>query len=189
MTPRTGTRSGAIISVRESIPSRALSASCSTTACGSTTTTRLDARRRQINNPGRYLVLLPPINGETASSAAINSPYFTGNPGDPFKAWDTSVTFDYMPKQWLTFRLEGDYRHASVPYWSGHGGVTPPGSGGVPYTNNGSPQFFACNDGNTSGALTLRGRANGLRRQGSTVWFPDLRRDEQLVDIDIMVKF
>ena len=34
----------------------------------------------QINNPGRYLVLLPPINGETASSAAINAPYFTGNP-------------------------------------------------------------------------------------------------------------
>ena len=52
----------------------------------------------QINNPGRYLVLIPPINGETASSAAINSPYFTFNPGDPFKAWDTSVTFDYMPK-------------------------------------------------------------------------------------------
>ena len=57
-----------------------------------------------INNPGRYLVLLPPINGETASSAAINAPYFTGNPSDPFKAWDMSVTYDYMPRQWLTFR-------------------------------------------------------------------------------------
>ena len=34
----------------------------------------------QINNPGRYLVLDPPINGETAESAAINAPYFTGNP-------------------------------------------------------------------------------------------------------------
>ncbi|HKM86554.1 MAG TPA: hypothetical protein VJW96_10130 [Terriglobales bacterium] len=32
----------------------------------------------QINNPGRYLVLVPPINGETAPSAAINAPYFTG---------------------------------------------------------------------------------------------------------------
>jgi hypothetical protein len=72
----------------------------------------------QINNPGRYLVLLPPINGETAPSAAINSPYFTENPGDPFKAWDSSITFDYMPKQWITFRWEYDYRHASVPYWT-----------------------------------------------------------------------
>ncbi len=143
----------------------------------------------QINNPGRYLVLLPPINGETASSAAINAPYFTGNPGDPFKAWDTSITYDYMPRQWLTFRWEYDYRHASVPYWSGKGGVTPPGSGGVPYTNNGSPQFFACNDGNTSGAFTLGAAQTACASQGSSVWFPDLRRDEQLVDIDIMVKF
>jgi hypothetical protein len=143
----------------------------------------------QINNPGRYLVLLPPINGETASSAAINAPYFTGNPGDPFKAWDSSVTFDYMPRQWLTFRWEADYRHASVPYWSGKGGVTPPGSGGVPYTNNGSPQFFACMDGNTSGSLSLSGAQSACGAQGSSVWFPDLRRDELLFDFDIMVKF
>ena len=25
--------------------------------------------------------------------------------------------------------------------------------------------------------------------QGSTVWFPDLRRDEQFIDLDILVKF
>ncbi len=143
----------------------------------------------QINNPGRYLVLIPPINGETASSAAINSPYFTGNPGDPFKAWDSSLTFDYMPRQWLTFRWEYDYRHASVPYWSGRGGVTPPGSGGVPYTNNGYPQYFACNNGNSSVQLTEPAAATACEAQGSTVWFPDLRRDEQLIDIDIMVKF
>jgi hypothetical protein len=143
----------------------------------------------QINNPGRYLVLLPPINGETAPSAAINAPYFTGNPGDPFKAWDVSVTYDYMPRQWLTFRWEYDYRHANVPYWSGRGGVTPPGSGGVPYTNNGYPQFFACNDGNSSMSMNLSGAQIGCEAQGSTVWFPDLRRDESLVDIDIMVKF
>ncbi len=143
----------------------------------------------QINNPGRYLVLAPPINGETASSASINAPYFTGNPSDPFKAWDMSLTYDYMPRQWLTFRWEWDYRHANVPYWSGKGGVTPPGSGGVPYTNNGSPQFFACNDGNTSGSLTLAGAQTACASQGSTVWFPDLRRDELLFDFDIMVKF
>ena len=142
-----------------------------------------------INNPGRYLVLIPPINGETASSAAINSPYFSGNPSDPFKAWDVSLTYDYMPRQWLTFRWEYDYRHASVPYWSGKGGVTPPGSGGVPYTNNGSPQFFACNDGNTSGAFTLSAAQTACGAQGSSVWFPDLRKSENLIDIDIMVKF
>src|SRR6202167_5629368 len=143
----------------------------------------------QINNPGRYLVLDPPINGETASSAAINAPYFTGNPGDPFKAWDSSITFDYMPKQWITFRWEADYRHASVPYWTGAGGVTPPGSGGVPYTNNGYPQFFACNNGNSSMQEALSGAQTTCAGQGSSVWFPDLRKDEMLVDFDIMVKF
>jgi hypothetical protein len=145
----------------------------------------------QINNPGRYLVLVPPINGETASSAAINAPYFTGNPGDPFKAWDTSVTFDYMPRQWLTFRWEYDYRHASVPYWTGRGGVTPPGPGGVPYTNNGYPQYFACNSGNSSMQETLSAAETACGSPGSTssVWFPDLRKNESLIDIDIMVKF
>jgi hypothetical protein len=143
----------------------------------------------RINNPGRYLVLLPPINGETAPSAAISAPYFTGNPSDPFKAWDSSFTFDYMPRQWITFRWEYDYRHASVPYWSGAGGVTPPGSGGVPYTNNGYPQFFACNDGNSSMQETLGAAQTACASQGSTVWFPDLRRDEQFVDFDILVKF
>jgi hypothetical protein len=143
----------------------------------------------QINNPGRYLVLDPPINGETAESAAINAPYFTGNPSDPFKAWDSSITFDYMPSQYITFRWEYDYRHASVPYWSGRGGVTPPGSGGVPYTNNGFPQFFACNDGNSSMQETLSGAQAACGVQGSSVWFPDLRRDEQFIDMAIMVKF
>ena len=102
----------------------------------------------QINNPGRYLVLVPPINGETATSAALDSPYFTGNPGDPFKAWDGTITYDYMPKQWLTWRFEYGYRHSSVPYWAGHGGSTPPSALGSPTgVNNGSPTLFACNDG------------------------------------------
>jgi hypothetical protein len=131
----------------------------------------------QINNPGRYLVLLPPVNGESAASAALNSPYFTENPGDPFKAWDASITLDYMPKQWITFRWEYDYRHASVPYWSGAGGVTPP-----PGSNNGFPSEYACNDGTASALI------NGCGANGGT-WFPDLRKDEQLFDMDLMVKF
>jgi Putative beta-barrel porin-2, OmpL-like. bbp2 len=137
----------------------------------------------QINNPGRYLVLLPPINGETAASAAINSPYFTENPGNPFKAWDSSITFDYMPKQWITFRWEYDYRHANVPYWTGHGGITPPAFlGSAVGTNNGFPTQYACFDGTPSAAIS------GCGKDGGT-WFPDLRRDESFIDLDLMVKF
>jgi hypothetical protein len=88
-----------------------------------------------ITNPGRYLVLMPPINGATAASGASNlNPangqvynYFTENPGDPFNAWDVQVTGDYMPTRNITFRLEFTHRAASVPYFSGPGGITPQG--------------------------------------------------------------
>ena len=110
----------------------------------------------KINNPGRYLVLLPPINGATATSG---TPYFTENPGDPYKAWDASATFDYMPSQYITFRWEFDHRAASVPYFSGKNGITPPGG------NTGSP-----------GSLV----------SGFT---PDLRRDENRLNLAILVKF
>jgi hypothetical protein len=76
-----------------------------------------------IHNPGRYLVLMPPINGATAFSG---TPYFTTKPGDPYKAWDAQAAFDYMPSQFVTFRFEGTHRAANVPYFSGPGGVTPP---------------------------------------------------------------
>jgi hypothetical protein len=137
----------------------------------------------QINNPGRYLVLIPPINGETAVTAATNSPYFTGNPGDPFKAWDSSVTFDYMPKQYITFRWEYDYRHASVPYWTGAGGITPPGG------NNGSPQFFVCSNGSSSGQTSLGPAETACGGGLSGVWFPDLRKNESFIDLSILIKF
>lgn len=137
----------------------------------------------KINNPGRYLVLLPPINGESAVTAATNSPYFTENPGDSFKAWDSSITFDYMPKQYITFRWEYDYRHASVPYWTGRGGITPPGG------NNGFPQDFVCINGNSSGQTSLLAAETACGGGLSSVWFPDVRRDQSFIDLDILVKF
>ncbi len=83
-----------------------------------------------INNPGRYLVLMPPINGATALSG---SPYFTYNKGDPYQAWDLQVSGDFSPVPFVTFRLEFNHRAANVPYFSGPAGVTPPGG------NQGAP--------------------------------------------------
>ena len=94
-----------------------------------------------INNPGRYLVPLPPINGATAFTG---SPYFSENPGDQFKAWDASVTWDYMPSEFITFRWEYNHRAASVPYFSGPGGITPPGGNTLPvgiFVPNWSPDL------------------------------------------------
>jgi hypothetical protein len=118
----------------------------------------------KINNPGRYLVLLPPINGATAASG---TPYFTENPGDQFKAWDASGTFDYMPSQYITFRWEFDHRAANVPYFSGPGGVTPTSCPTAPIVENicGSPGAF------------VPGFA------------PDLKKIENRINLSILVKF
>ena len=109
-----------------------------------------------INNPGRYLVLLPPINGATATSG---TPYFTENPGDKYKAWDTSATVDYMPSQYITWRMEYNHRAADVPYFTGPGGITPPGG------NQGAP-----------GSIVPG-------------WTPDLRKTENRITGAILVKF
>ncbi len=118
----------------------------------------------RINNPGRYLVLLPPINGATAISG---TPYFTENPGDAFKAWDASATLDYMPRQYVTFRWEFDHRAANVPYFSGPGGITPASCPTAVLDNNicGSPGAFV---------------------PGFT---PDLKKIENRIDLSILVKF
>jgi len=64
------------------------------------------------------LALLPPFNGATAISG---TPYFTENPADKYRAWDASLTFDYMPSQFVTFRWECNHRAPNVPYFSGPG--------------------------------------------------------------------
>jgi putative OmpL-like beta-barrel porin-2 len=88
-----------------------------------------------VDNPGRYLVLLPPINGATATTG---TPYFTENPGDKFRGYDYQLTFDYMPSQWVTWRVEYTQRGADVPYFSGPGGITPQVTPGL-YVNTGDP--------------------------------------------------
>ena len=95
-----------------------------------------------IVNPGRYLVLLPPINGATASTG---TPYFTENPGQKFDGYDYQITFDWMPTQFVTWRAEFTERGTNVPTWAGPGGMTPPGG------NNGAPQNYACSNGANSG--------------------------------------
>src|SRR5271165_7158399 len=88
-----------------------------------------------VNNPGRYLALLPPIDGANATSG---TPYFTENPGDKFRAYDFQLTADYMPSQWVTWRIEFTQRGANVPYFTGPGGITPQTTPGL-YVNTGDP--------------------------------------------------
>ncbi|MDR3719686.1 MAG: outer membrane beta-barrel protein [Bryobacteraceae bacterium] len=132
-----------------------------------------------MNNPGRYLTLLPPINGADAISG---SPYFTANPGDKAHMWDSTVTLQYMPKQYITWWAEAGYRHSDVPYWSGRGGITPPGG------NNGSPSQYVCNTGASAGTNDLTAAYAACGGAGS-VWFPDLRKGQATLSVGVMVKF
>jgi putative OmpL-like beta-barrel porin-2 len=143
----------------------------------------------QMNNPGRYLTLLPPINGATA---VTGTPYFTENAGDRAQMHDGTITFDYMPSQFITFRLESGYRFSDIPYWTGHGGITPPGG------NNGTPTQYACAGGSPSGYgygnLTLAEAAcfaagNGSGADSSAIWWPDLRTNQTVSTVAIMVRF
>jgi hypothetical protein len=134
----------------------------------------------QMNNPGRYLTLLPPINGADAISG---SPYFTENPGDKAHMWDSTITFHWMPKEYITWWAEAGYRHSDVPYWSGREGITPPGG------NNGAPGSFVCSSGATSGTNNLAAAEAACGGGPSSLWYPDLRHGQAAISAGILVKF
>ena len=73
-----------------------------------------------------------------------------------------------MPEQFVTFRFEYNHRAASVPYFAGPGGETPPGA-----TNQPS------------------GSQASVGAPGSTVpgWGPDLRQTEDRLNMAMLVKF
>ncbi len=132
-----------------------------------------------MNNPGRYLTLLPPINGATA---ATGSPYFTENPGQPATQWDATLNLQYMPKQWITWWAEAGFRHSSIPYFAGQGGVTPP------LGNTGSPSNYVCNSGASAGTSDATAAASTCANQGG-VWYPDLRTRQATLSGGVLVKF
>ena len=145
-----------------------------------------------MNNPGRYLTLLPPINGATA---VTGTPYYTENAGDRSQMHDGTITLDYMPSQFITFRLEEGYRYSDTPYWTGHGGITPPGG------NTGAPAQYACAGGGASGygygtvglfnaELACGAGENAGTPAGlSSIWWPDLRTNQTTSTVAIMVRF
>jgi hypothetical protein len=157
-----------------------------------------------MSNPGRYLTLLPPINNATATSG---TPYFTENGGDRALMHDGTITLDYMPAQFITFRLEESYRYSDEPYWTGHGGITPPGG------NNGNAADYQCAAGGDSGygyvytnsntGIGVGGMplaiascqqlnlSNGYTTVGDkrALWWPDLRTNQTATILAVMVRF
>jgi hypothetical protein len=169
----------------------------------------------EMNNPGRYLTLLPPINGATATTG---SPYFTENANDRAQMHDGTITFDYMPAQFITFRLEESYRYSDVPYWTGRGGITPyaPGLGNI-RQNVGNPADYICSGTSPAGLIdsgvgyvsssggpglqaaiascagpgAVSFTPSGSLSPGSlsNIWWPDLRTNQTATILAVMVRF
>lgn len=82
-------------------------------------TLALTLRGDHITNPGLYLAFSPSPVSPNAFTDAIAA-------GEDLSMTQLSATFDVMPNDFVTFRLEYDHRAASVPYFAGPGGTTSP---------------------------------------------------------------
>ncbi|HJT72772.1 MAG TPA: outer membrane beta-barrel protein [Chitinophaga sp.] len=79
----------------------------------------LTLRGDYVTNPGGYLAFPPaaPSAQPNAYDKAIAS-------GKSLKMTQLSATFDVMPSDYVTFRMEFAHRNANVPYFAGSGGTT-----------------------------------------------------------------
>lgn len=81
----------------------------------------LTLRADYVTNPGLHLAFTPsPVTPNDFTDAIANDPLQRISIGQ------ATVTLDYMPNDFATFRLEYGYREANHPYFAGHGGTTSP---------------------------------------------------------------
>lgn len=74
-----------------------------------------------VTNPGLYLAFTPsPVTANDFTTAIAKTP------NQKLDLYQGTATFDVMPNDYFTFRIEYGYRHANVPYFAGRGGTTSP---------------------------------------------------------------
>ena len=79
----------------------------------------LTLRGDVITNPGGYLAFSPSPVPDNDYNDAVNN-------GKTLMMFQGTATFDIMPNDHVTFRLEYDHRNASMPYFAGPQGTTSP---------------------------------------------------------------
>ncbi len=70
----------------------------------------------------------------------VGSPYSLPDKG-AFLGGGLTATLDYSPSPWIVFRAEYAHRAASIPYFSGHGGITGPGGVAPPLAADFTPDL------------------------------------------------
>ncbi|ALM47517.1 hypothetical protein AMR72_00565 [Flavobacterium psychrophilum] len=83
---------------------------------------------------GDYMTNQSVVNGVNVSPYLAFTPAAAGDipnnydeaiaNGDKLKIFQFTTTFDIMPSDFVTFRIEYGYRNSSVPYFTGSGGTT-----------------------------------------------------------------
>jgi hypothetical protein len=81
----------------------------------------LTLRADVVTNPGTYLAFSPsPVTDNDYNDAMAK------DPDQKLNIFQGTATFDIMPNDHVTFRLEYGHRNANVPYFAGSGGTTSP---------------------------------------------------------------
>lgn len=79
----------------------------------------LTLRGDVVTNPGAYLAFSPSPVANNDFNDALAA-------GKDLKMFQGTATFDVMPNDFVTFRLEYGYRSSNIPYFAGSGGTTSP---------------------------------------------------------------
>jgi hypothetical protein len=83
-------------------------------------------------NGGNYLAFAPSAVAPNDYSDILNS-----DPYKPLQVFQATATFDFLPNEFVSFRIEYGYRKSNLPYFPGSGGTTYPSgwsNGPVPAT-------------------------------------------------------
>jgi hypothetical protein len=79
----------------------------------------LTLRGDYVTNPGAYLAFSPSPVADNDFNDALTA-------GKKLEIFQGTATFDIMPNDFVTFRLEYGYRKSNIPYFAGQGGTTSP---------------------------------------------------------------
>jgi hypothetical protein len=108
----------------------------------------LTLRGDYVTNPGAYLAFSP----SPVAANDYNNALATGKTLDIIQA---TATFDVMPTDHITFRLEYGYRSSSLPYFAGQGGTTSPDGWIETPTSNWRPDLVS-NESRVTVAVNFR---------------------------------
>jgi hypothetical protein len=89
-----------------------------------------------VSNPGLYLAFTPSFVVPNSFTDAI-----AADPKQRLRIYQATSTFDIMPNEHVTFRLEYGYRKSNVPYFTGKGGTTSPDGWITTPTTNWKPDL------------------------------------------------